>query len=500
MKFNYIVIQAGGLGTRLGKLTQNKPKGIVPVKNLPIIFHLFKRYPEARFIIICDYLSDVLQKYLRTFASVSYSCVKANGKGTCAGIKRALTKIPANCSFMLTWSDLVFDSSFSAEEVSGNTIGLSGTFPCRWSFANGKLLEEPSSTNGVAGVFFFTKKSVLRSIPDSGEFVRYLSTLKIPFHSYRLFGIKEVGTILAYEREKNDFVCRPFNTIEIQNGKVVKTPSSELGDIISEKEKGWYKHASDLGYSFIPRLFSFSPLTMELVSGHNPFFEGFSNEQKKAILINSITALRKLHSLELRPGNNRDIYQTYYQKTFSRVEKIRNLVPFASRPEIVINGIACKNPLFQKKAVSGRIKQSFFDSSFCFIHGDSTFSNMIVKPDLSIVLIDPRGYFGDTLVYGDPLYDWSKLYYSLKGNYDQFNRKNFSLRISSLGATISIESNGFEFLEETFFSLLPEIDKKKVQFLHSLIWLSLTTYAWEDYDSICGAFYQGTLLFNECLK
>ena len=31
----YIIIQAGGKGTRLKKLTQNKPKGIVPVNNLP---------------------------------------------------------------------------------------------------------------------------------------------------------------------------------------------------------------------------------------------------------------------------------------------------------------------------------------------------------------------------------------------------------------------------------------------------------------------------------
>ena len=25
-----------------------------------------------------------------------------------------------------------------------------------------------------------------------------------------------------------------------------------------------------------------------------------------------------------------------------------------------------------------------------------------------------------------------------------------------------------------------------------IIWLSLTTYAWDDYDKVCGAFYKGT--------
>ena len=38
----YIIVQAGGKGTRLGRLTQNKPKALVPVENLPMLFHLFR--------------------------------------------------------------------------------------------------------------------------------------------------------------------------------------------------------------------------------------------------------------------------------------------------------------------------------------------------------------------------------------------------------------------------------------------------------------------------
>ena len=36
-----IIIQAGGKGTRLEGLTRNKPKCLVPVNNLPIIFYKF---------------------------------------------------------------------------------------------------------------------------------------------------------------------------------------------------------------------------------------------------------------------------------------------------------------------------------------------------------------------------------------------------------------------------------------------------------------------------
>ena len=39
-----------------------------------------------------------------------------------------------------------------------------------------------------------------------------------------------------------------------------------------------------------------------------------------------------------------------------------------------------------------------------------------------------------------------------------------------------------------------------MKLLHAIIYLSLTTYAWEDYDSICGAFYKGLLLLDEAME
>ena len=57
---------------------------------------------------------------------------------------------------------------------------------------------------------------------------------------------------------------------------------------------------------------------------------------------------------------------------------------------------------------------------------------------------------------------------------------------------LEINSNKWEELEDYFFELLEgEVCKKQMKLLLALVWLSLTTYAWEDYDSICGAFYNG---------
>ena len=110
-------------------------------------------------------------------------------------------------------------------------------------------------------------------------------------------------------------------------------------------------------------------------------------------------------------------------------------------------------------------------------------------------MIDPRGYFGTTKIYGDPDYDWAKLYYSVVGNYDQFNRKRFKLKISDKEIGLNIDSNGYSQLKRDFFDMTGA-DPKKIEILHGIIWLSLSSYAWDDYDSICGAFYNGAYLLR----
>ena len=73
MDIKYIIVQAGGRGSRLGYLTENKPKCLVTVGNRQMLFHLFEKYPDKKFIIIGDYKYDVLEKYLETFAEADSS-------------------------------------------------------------------------------------------------------------------------------------------------------------------------------------------------------------------------------------------------------------------------------------------------------------------------------------------------------------------------------------------------------------------------------------------
>ena len=107
--------------------------------------------------------------------------------------------------------------------------------------------------------------------------------------------------------------------------------------------------------------------------------------------------------------------------------------------------------------------------------------------------------FGNSKFFGDPLYDWAKLYYSVVGSYDNFNKKKFVLRFVNSKVEYYILDNGWSIYQNKFEEKFSN-NIKKIKLLHSLIWLSLSGYVKDDYDSILTSFYKGTYLLNEFEK
>ncbi len=493
----YIVVQAGGKGTRLEHLTKNKPKALVPIENLPMLFHLFRKFPEKKYIIIGDYKKDVLREYLASFATVSYQLVEAEGSGTCSGVKKALDLLPEKKEFMLIWSDLILPEQFTLPDITGNYIGISQSFRCRWLYDNGTFREEASVAQGVAGLFLFPDKSVLNDIPQSGELVRWMSQQSLVFQELGLSGTREFGLYSEYEALER-VKCRPFNEISVENGVFTKKPLDKLGIALSKREENWYRFVQEENIAGIPTIFGFQPLQLEEIKGKNVYdYKNVSLEEKRNILAQLVTHLKEIHNLESVPTDSFSMKEAYFNKTMDRLSKIRDLIPFASEKTIMINGKNCRNVFYHKRALEKALEEMDCEH-FVFLHGDCTFSNIMLREDSSPVLLDPRGYFGNTELYGDPNYDWAKLYYSLVGNYDPFNLKEFTLDLSDTQVNLEITSNGWECLEEDFFKRT-NTNPKTIKLIHAVIWLSLTTYAWQDYDSICGSFYNGLYYLEDCL-
>lgn len=234
---------------------------------------------------------------------------------------------------------------------------------------------------------------------------------------------------------------------------------------------------------------------MERIKGRSIWeYDCLTISEKKFVIKSVINGLKTLHNLEMaRPAVISDLEENYVTKTFDRLQKVESLVPFARDEYIRINGRYYKNIFYDKESLANILRERY-PAEFKLIHGDPTFSNMLYdRLHGSVYFIDARGYFGRTKLYGDVDYDWAKVYYSLVGNYDQFNRKKFALAITNKDVELAVKPNNWSDMEDYFFEQLGDVSKTKVRALHAVIWLSLTTYAWEDYDSICGAFYNGIL-------
>lgn len=106
-----MVILAGGLATRLGDLTQNTPKALLPVAGEPFIAHqlrLLKRHGFSEVVICGGFLGDQIQAAVgdgRDFGlSVGYSFDWPELLGTGGAVKKALPLL-GDGPFMLMYGD-----------------------------------------------------------------------------------------------------------------------------------------------------------------------------------------------------------------------------------------------------------------------------------------------------------------------------------------------------------------------------------------------------------
>jgi hypothetical protein len=234
---------------------------------------------------------------------------------------------------------------------------------------------------------------------------------------------------------------------------------------------------------------------MTKIEGINPFLK----EPNKNFFNDVINSIKKLHNYTKVPEDKSEMRDVYINKTFQRVELVKDLIPYFSEKYITINGKSLINPFHEDEYCKfiSEIQNTLINTktSFGIIHGDCTFSNIIAQQNYAY-FIDPRGYFGKQKYYGDVRYDWAKLYYSFIGNYDNINLKKYFISMNDDHVFFYIEQNGWEIFEEEFFKSIPA-SKKEIKLLHVLIWFSLCGYVIEDYSSILIAFYKGVELWNE---
>lgn len=492
----YVIVQAGGRGSRLRHHTWNKPKCLVSVRGKPLLYHLFDRFPDSKFIVIGDYAFDQLERYLNVNPpQAQYELIFASEKGTASGIAEALEKVPSDAPLVLTWSDLIIGELPQWPQCECPVVCTTSAFTCRWTVsAEGRLHESPAATNGIPGLFYFPQAKILAQPPEKGEFVRWFAANVHEFSLLDCPNLEELGDFSTIEEsnERAGF-CRFFNEVQIDEVRVTKKVIDQNFAEVHKNEVSWYRQAAGLGFRRIPRIHSEAPLIMDRIQGQHAYqMHDLTERERRAVLADYLDALTALHDSASEPAIPNDIEEVYLAKTTNRVKSVAGIIPGFERDTVTINGKKCRNPFTKKHGnILVELLPLLQPEYFSPIHGDATFSNTLIDDKLRVWFIDPRGYFAKPGIMGDAWYDFAKVYYSAVGGYDTFNRRKFKLHMDHETVEVLMEEPLFAKTAQGIFVDYFGKNQPRIECLHALIWLALSGYVKDDIDSVIGSFYLG---------
>tara|TARA_B100000965_G_scaffold19470_1_gene14541 strand:- start:2010 stop:2708 length:699 start_codon:yes stop_codon:yes gene_type:complete len=104
-----VVILAGGFGTRLSEYTDNIPKPMVPIGDIPIIHHIiniYARYGHKEYYIALGYKGDVIKSYFKNkVKDLNINLIDTGSETLTGGRVKRLEKYLKGETFLLTYGD-----------------------------------------------------------------------------------------------------------------------------------------------------------------------------------------------------------------------------------------------------------------------------------------------------------------------------------------------------------------------------------------------------------
>ena len=308
---------------------------------------------------------------------------------------------------------------------------------------------------------FFSRKNKLYHIhnPTQDYFKTISSLLKQIGSIEQLYEIpcntvQEIkdyfSTPLSQKLHRNQGYGSSFNNLYLFEDKIKKEAKNEYGITKIQKEILFYKYVQKNKCLPMPEFIEStnSSYTMQYLNNYKPLFTifpSFTGEQKQNILRRIQNHLEHLHDSSTQIVS-KTVYANYLQmemidKLVKRYDEVKQIIQEYSFIKTVNN-----IPIFsfenRLNLLCEKIKQFLSTKIYYFlnpIHGDCQFNNILFNEETGhIVFIDPRGYFGDSDVFGPIEYDLAKVKFALSG-YDAFDARNVTgLDISGSNITLDI--------------------------------------------------------------
>lgn len=523
---NIAVIIGAGLATRLAPISLSIPKVLVNYGSETVLKHLYNIYKGADQVIVAvpENMLDITRGYCKDNDLPITVIGVDKPLGSMYAIADVQNKIPLDGhNVIFNWSDII--PTFKSDETlfNGDVVYTSGN-ECRYNFDGTDMVNIGSTGGNVVGVYQFENYKSLEYF--DGDLVEAI----VDWSSFKQVELQHVVDIGDFEKLRRysanlNMMAREFNEIKIYDDVVIKRATNERGIQLQKKEYEWYNQVSRSHFRKIrtPIVHSHDELkgtiTMEKINGETlaEFLEKLTIKEREEIIADLVQinqGEKIVHGKKAKSTLDvwNDYHSEFIRKVIDRNDSVRGLVKSEQFANIeYVNGQKLGD--LSKLIIAAF---SFLTSPenlprfYVPIHGDLNFSNILVDhgekkptfvpitadgmyvqaiPAVDFVMIDPRGYFGNSVFFGPKDYDIAKILYACSG-YDKFNRSpdwTGMIRVDDEHLELEIEP-----LIDWEYSNLFE-DKHLV--MVAIIWMALAGYFKNNpYKAIASYFYGWHLL------
>jgi len=488
-----VLILTAGIGSRLGDLTKNVNKAMLPINNKAIISHIIEKFPkEYDFVIALGYKGDELKQYCQlAHPDINFTFVnidKITGDDSGPGYSALQCKSYLERPFYFITSDCIIDSKIP--HLDGNWLGVHPTtYPEKYStvksdnannvldFVNKNKDGYPDAFIGIASIWDYNIFwEELGSNMVDGEIVSaFKNTGKYPAFKIKKLGWWDTGNSDDLSRTKIHFKDSPLSLHKITDemtyrlDRFIKFNSDP--DVIENKNK-----RAQMLSGLIPGGFECTRnfISYDWEQGCT-LYEENSLELYFKFLKEFLKIIKKS---EVYKADRKVFDKFYIDKTEERKQKF--LDRFGDRyaqQSFVINNI----PYRSLNSILDSVNlETLYDTNlYSLFHGDLQFDNIIYNHEHDrFSYIDWRESFGSETRGGDIYYDLSKLYggiiipYNLMKKNDaiQFSEGSSVINYSyPVNARLSEFKNHYEnWLTENGFDL------NKVKLITAIIFLNMS--------------------------
>jgi len=505
-----VLILAAGIGSRLGNLTKNINKAMLPINNKAIVSYIIEKFSENYdFIVALGYQGESLKEYcLTSFPNRKFTFVDIkdfntpnSGPGSTALKCKEFLQRP----FYFTTADCIIDSPIP--HLDGNWLGVYPTsYPEKYStvqtdiqgniikFTNKDTQGYDQAFIGLASIWDYnTFWSQLETNIEQGEIVSaFLNPKVYPTFKTKQLKWLDTGNLDDLNKTKLYFNDNPLSLyketdeITYKENKFIKFNPSTL--FIRNKASralalknlipsGFTAGNNFISYDWEPgdTVYSYDSLKI-----YNEFLEFFS----------------QIIKYSERYNESPEVFDKFYaDKTFNRKQKfLKKFGDKYSTQSFTINGI--KYPPLSKLFSKIKVEDFYQNPLYDKFHGDLQFDNILYnKETAKFTYIDWRESFGGSTKGGDIYYDLAKLYGGCIIPYNIMKDEN-SIKLSEGDTFVNYKYSNLKSLSKfktTYESWIISngFDLNKIKLLTALIFINMSPLHDEKF---------GKMLWFKCIE